>query len=110
MGTLLRTQHKNCDTLVETQRQELLTFLQTKLGGEPNKTFLDKVECEIKEVLEYRQSSNHKMQVEVSEKLEQEQRELKKKQFEEKQLLEETQRVEQERVAALQASNAMVLT
>jgi len=107
--TLLRNQHKNCITLVENQRQELLTFLQTKLSGEPNKTFLDKVETEIKEVLEKHQAANSKMQTEVSEKLEQEQRDLKKTQFEEKQALEAQQREEQEKIEALQSSNVMVL-
>merc|ERR1712137_822167 len=107
--TLLRNQHKNCLALVENQRQELLTFLQTKLSGEPNKTFLDKVETEIKEVLEKHQAANSKMQTEVSEKLEQEQRDLKKTQFEEKQALEAQQREEQEKIEALQSSNVMVL-
>ena len=107
---LLRNQHKNCISLIEAQHSELLAFLQTKLEGEPNKTFTDKIETEIKEVKEYRQACNNKMQADVSEKLEQEERDLKKTQFKEKQWMEAGHEKENEKISALESNNEMLLT
>ena len=76
------------------------------MGDEPNKSFQDRVENEIRGVLEKLQEENHKMQVQVSETLEQEQRDLKQVQFQHKQSLEEDHREQQQKLEALRATSA----
>src|SRR3990167_879668 len=99
---LLRTQHQQCIELVENQRQELLNFLQSntdKLLPGSNQIFSDRIETQIKEVLELRQSVQQKVQAEVSQQLEKEQRDLKQIQFQQKQDLETRHKAEKEDLA-----------